>query len=103
MSKFYVYGLRLKGDKEVRYIGQTNDDPIYRFRTHMTRARSAGGMRVDPWLLENEGSVEAFKIAACETREEAQSMERAITALCVRLDHRLFNKQAELLQTELTA
>jgi hypothetical protein len=91
--KFYIYGLRLKGSHEVRYIGQTVYDPAHRLTNHFLHAKQH--MRPTTfvcWLLENGENVEAFKIALVESREEARGTERAVIALCLRLNHRLFNR-----------
>ncbi len=87
---FTVYGLRLKGDKEVRYIGQTNG-PI-EVRLHWHRTYRPPTLR--SWLATNAGNIEAFAIGATDTREEATAMEKAIIALCLRLDHRLLNRRS---------
>lgn len=92
VRRFTVYGLRLQGEKEVRYIGQTNGFPALRLANHFN---AAALRRHNPelcdWLLQNEQHVEVFKIGYADTREEARGIERAIIALCQRLDHRLFN------------
>ena len=88
---FYVYGLRLKGDREVRYIGETSYAPEYRLHLHYAAARKNRTGRLGQWLLSHEGAVESFKIAATDTREDARATERTIIALCLRLNQRLFN------------
>jgi hypothetical protein len=100
---FYIYGLRLGGDPECRYIGQTAHDPETRLssltkqadRAMKSAARGYGPKRnpdgFHAWLSNNRGNVEAFKIAKVATRAEAHAMERVIVALVLRLEHRLFN------------
>lgn len=91
-----IYGLRLKGEKEVRYIGQTVGHVEMRLAGHVTcAARRAYGINKDlsAWLLENVGQIEAFKIAYAESRAEALGIEKAIIALCLRLEHRLLNQR----------
>lgn len=90
-APFYVYGLRLRGEREVRYIGETSGPPEFRLHLHLAAARKRRIGALGEWLLANEGSVEAFKISAVNTRSEARATERAIIALCLRLNHRLFN------------
>jgi hypothetical protein len=87
----YVYGLRLIGDREVRYIGETQGPPEYRLHLHYVAARNRRLGAFGKWLLANEGKIEAFKIASAETRREARAIERAIIALSLRLNQRLFN------------
>jgi hypothetical protein len=91
VSPFYVYGLRLKGDREVRYIGETSGPPELRLHLHYAAARKGRIGALGAWLLENEHNVEALKIAGVDTRELARATERTLIALCLRLDHRLFN------------
>lgn len=90
---FYIYGLRLKCDKEARYIGQTSYPPERRLYKLTQEAKATSRQTAfRGWLLSNEGATEAFKIAKVETRAEANGTERAIVAMCLRLDHRLFNR-----------
>lgn len=94
-APFYVYGLRVKEDREVRYVGETNSLPEFRLYGHYANARCDREYlhsALTDWLLENEGNVEAFKIGAADTREEARGLEKAVIALCLRLNQRLFNR-----------
>ena len=84
---YCVYGIRLRGDKEVRYIGQTNRTPEARIANHRG---DRCNRPLQTWLLSND--VEGFEIARCDTREEALATEKVIIALCVRLNHRLLNR-----------
>lgn len=90
--RIFVYGLRLKGDRETRYVGETSGPPEYRLHLHYAAAKKGRIGPLGDWLLANEGAVEAFKIAEVETRAEARATERAIIALCLRMDQRLFNR-----------
>lgn len=93
-TAFTVYGLRLKGEREVRYIGQTNGSPWVRLQGHLNTARRGlYNQELNEWLLANELSAEAFAIAKVDSRKEAEDYERAIIALCVRLDQRLLNRR----------
>jgi hypothetical protein len=100
---FYIYGLRIGGDPECRYVGQTAHDPETRLasltkqadRAMQSEARGYGPKRnpdgFHAWLVNNRGNVEAFKIAKVETRAAAHATERTVVALVLRLEHRLFN------------
>lgn len=89
--RWTVYGLRLKGDREVRYIGQTQRSLEDRLFNHFSAARHvAGGLC--GWLRVNADEVEAFKIAYTDNLDEARATERVVIALCLRLNHRLFNR-----------
>lgn len=86
-----VYGLRLKGDREVRYVGVTRHTPEKRLFGH--HGEWGCSQRPFPvWLRANKGNIETFAIAKVDTIEEARSHERAIIALCSRLRQRLFNR-----------
>jgi hypothetical protein len=92
--KFTVYGLRLKGEREARYIGQTVGSGNLRLKGHKNEApKGRHNKALCEWLSENGDDVEAFHIAYTDTRDEALAMERAIIALCLRLEQRLFNQR----------
>lgn len=95
---YYVYGLRLKGDLECRYIGQTGKTPearlvdrIRQSRHHVNIGYCAPPDGLSQWVVDNADNIEVFKIAKCETREEARATERVLIALVLRLGHRLLN------------
>jgi hypothetical protein len=92
---FTIYGLRLKGSKEVRYVGQTAKSPEVRLASHLGTANSRRPCNrpLREWLAANQSEVEIFKIAYADTREEARAIEAAIIALCSRLQHRIFNQR----------
>jgi hypothetical protein len=98
VTAFYVYGLRLMGDVECRYIGQTGKTPEVRRYALVSegRTRVKQNRLVYPgdfwhWLADNHEQIEVFAIGKVDTRAEAVAMERAIIALVLRLGHRLFN------------
>lgn len=92
-----IYGFRLVGDTECRYVGMTTHEPADRLKYRMGEARRFVRWKIaDPdglhqWLLKNEGTVEAFTIAKAGTRADALETERAIVAVVLCLGHRLFN------------
>lgn len=90
---YTIYGLRLKGSKEVRYIGLTNGHPIARLAAHVmaSTGRTTPNKAFTAWIRENRDGIEVFAIANCDTLAEARGIERAIIALCARLDQRLLN------------
>lgn len=96
---YYVYGLRVRGDVECRYIGATKHKPELRL-SQLTSAAREQRERVPhrehpdglyAWLLNNRGNIEAFKIAKVDTGVEARAMEKTIIALVLRLGSRLLN------------
>lgn len=103
-ESFYVYGLRVKGDCEVRYIGETSQALPRRLTQHTSFMRSRRlkyGFKTKPpvegsfahWLATNKEQIEIFKIAKCGDKKHAERMERAIIGLCLRLEQRLFNRK----------
>jgi hypothetical protein len=94
---FTVYGIRLRGDKEIRYVGQTVHTPQHRLlglrgehgRLHWTGKFE--GSALGHFLHDHKGQVEAFEIARCSTRAEARDTERFTIKLCLSMGHRLFN------------
>lgn len=97
-----VYGLRLKGDREVRYVGETHKRRQDRLIQHMTRVRTPRFGRpkhvyaegtFGHWLGAHKGQVEIFDIAECDSKAKARVTEKVVIALCQRLNHRLFNSK----------
>lgn len=90
---YSIYGLRLNGEREVRYIGLTSKSLPARLAKHIAFARG-WTVRRDfyDWLIENASAVEIFKIAEAATAEDAAAVERETIHLCVKLQQRLFNE-----------
>ena len=86
---YTIYGIRLKGDREVRYVGLTYRDLKTRLRQHRTTPCVRHLM---PWLVEHGEQVEVFPIATTENHEEAKTTEKVVISLCVQLNQRLFNR-----------
>jgi hypothetical protein len=89
-----VYGLRLNGDREVRYVGET----FKRLHDRLIQHTSVAAMgRIEgpfaDWLLENRGEIEIFEIATCDDRRHAQETEKALIAQCQLLGQRIFNRK----------
>jgi hypothetical protein len=89
---YIVYGLRLRGDRETRYVGMTYRDLTYRLQMHTSRAAMMGDKTpFAQWLLANRGNVEAFKIAETDDKEQAKGTEKILIAACLTMRQRLFN------------
>lgn len=87
-----VYGLRLRGDREVRYIGFTRGALPNRLAKHrLGTACKASYRPLIPWVREHGDNVEIFPIAKCATVAEARATEAVLIALCLRLNQRLLN------------
>lgn len=88
-----VYGIRERGSKEVRYIGQTRTPLDFRLHGHRLQSRCQVHITsgFNAWIEEHD--VEAFAIAKADTRQEAEGIEKVIIAMCLRLGHRLFNQR----------
>jgi predicted GIY-YIG superfamily endonuclease len=88
---FYVYGLRLKGDSEYRYIGCTSE-PDVRLMAHLSYDNK--GSDKYTWLRENKDAVEMVTLATVEDRYDASVIEANQIAKHRRAGHRLFNFHA---------
>jgi hypothetical protein len=91
---YIVYGLRLKGEREVRYVGETTKrlkDRLIQHTSVAVMGRIEGAFA--DWLLSNRGEIEIFEIATCEDRKHAQETEKVIIAECQRLGQRIFNRK----------
>lgn len=88
---FAIYGLRLKGETEVRYIGQTGDTD-QRLAGHFSAAYAMPWRtQFANWLIENQHRIEMVVLGTADSRDEARRAERAAVAICLAMDHRLFN------------
>jgi hypothetical protein len=91
--KYCVYGVRLRGDKEVRYVGFTRYNGQHRLRQHFQMAtREDGGSPFGRWLYEHRADVEVFSIWEPDACDEAVALEHGMIEICTRLGHRLFNR-----------
>lgn len=97
---FTVYGIRLKGDPEVRYVGLTYKPLQRRLKEHL---RTPCCPNLSPWLRENLDRIDVFAIASVEDREQTKATEKVIISLCARLNHRLFNRTHVPLHLRLAA
>lgn len=52
-----VYGVRLRGSDEYRYVGQTTKEPAARLRRHLSNARSGRKTPFYDWLRKHNGAV----------------------------------------------
>ncbi len=94
MNPYTIYGLRLIGSKEVRYIGQTRSHLEVRMAGHFSKKRDETETPLRQWLVENRQQIECFKIGYADDPDEARAIESVFISLCSRLDHRLFNRKS---------
>jgi hypothetical protein len=89
---YCVYGIRLKGETNVRYIGHTKGTPEARLDWHLKQTIHEPSFRpLLPWARANRDQIEAFKIADCESEKAARVTESVVIALCLRLNQPLLN------------
>lgn len=92
---FTIYGFRLKGEAEIRYIGLTGNTPESRLYRLTKEACMYGRRPTDGlggWLLDNEGRVEVINIVRLRTLPEARIAERTAVSALVEGGHPLFNR-----------
>lgn len=85
---FYIYGLHLEGDDEIRYVGSTCN-PRSRLWAHL-RGEERNPEK-DTWVSENRENVR-MKIlqSGIAERDRCKAEQRAILE-CLGKNHRLFN------------
>ena len=88
-QRFTVYGIRVRGTSEVRYVGFTRFSPAERLTRHFVTGNYRRCFKT--WLLDNRDSLEAFPIIKCRDKAVARAMEKAAIATSALLGHRLFN------------
>jgi predicted GIY-YIG superfamily endonuclease len=93
VSEYIVYGLRLKGDREVRYVGVTRRGLKFRLQKHVYGAK--GRYPQTPlcrWLVQHRADVEIFSVHETDNRGEAFRRERQMIEMATSLGQRLFNQ-----------
>lgn len=87
-----IYGLRIRGEKEVRYVGQSADVEA-RLAGHFCTANNMPwATDFANWLTDNRQVIEAVALATAPTRAEARTIERQMVQACLAMGHRLFNQ-----------
>ena len=90
---FKIYAIRIAGDVEARYIGQTQDSGDHRLHCLLNQARIMPRRTVFAnWLVDNGARLVAVTLFTVETRAEARAIERQTVQCCLALNHRLFNQ-----------
>jgi hypothetical protein len=84
---FYVYGLHLEGDDEIRYVGSTCN-PQSRLWAHLRDTEK--GTPKDLWVKENCARVR-MKILATAAECNRRKAEQSAILECFGKGHRLFN------------
>lgn len=88
-----IYGLRIKGSTEARYIGRTLKPLEKRLYGHLYEARRMPIPTLFArWLNENRSEIEIFPIRVVSEWRELKLAERDMILACVALNHRLFNQ-----------
>jgi hypothetical protein len=88
--RYEVYGLRLKGDRETRYVGMTRRGNDYRLKRHFYAAKPRKDNLAN-WINANRADIEIFTIAETDDREVAKAAEKTIVTVALGLGQRLFN------------
>lgn len=92
--RYTVYGIRLRGTIDVRYIGQTGQEISRRLTSHYGELLCQYGTKTPfaEWALGNRADIEVFAISEHSTRAAAKEAERAAIKLACALGHKLFNQ-----------
>lgn len=87
----FVYGLRVIGGKQFRYVGSTVQ-PRHRLTSHFVAARTDNvkNQRLQEWLSANEGNVEMVILGKCD-RSAVRKLEKDKARQLSALGHSLFN------------
>lgn len=90
--EFNVYGIRIKGTDEIRYVGYTGVGLKRRLGYHF-RNRKKGNKEKGDWLINNRNEIEIIVLAGpFETDSDAHNLERYWIKFYKENGHRLFNK-----------
>lgn len=85
---FYIYGLHLEGDDEIRYVGSTCN-PQSRLWAHL---RGEGGSQdKNEWVAKNKGRVRMKILQSGIPERKSRKAEQRAIKECQNKGHRLFN------------
>lgn len=84
-----IYGLRAKGDREVRYVGMTNLPIRQALANHEKKARCGWHYGPAPWIARVK-AVEIVRLCTCPA-SKARSAERRWVEHYAAAGNRLFN------------
>jgi hypothetical protein len=73
---YLVYGLCLRTDKIIRYIGSTTRSPSYRLKQHFRIAQNASRLPVSRWIKHNNYNIDIIILHEAKSRDEMYSQER---------------------------
>lgn len=90
-AKFFVYALRVKGEMEARYIGQSKQPERRLYEVVWEALRAGCPTANDLWLRANRHRLELAILHECESREEAKKVEAEAIRLFAAMGHRLVN------------
>lgn len=74
-----IYGLRISGTSEIKYVGQTRNGAAHRLIIHMRESRNEA--KTSPlyvWLRANPGNVEAVVLESVPAEDESLVNEREV-------------------------
>ena len=84
---FYIYGLHLEGDEEIRYVG-SSCNPQHRLYQHLSG--DSKNPEKDSWVAENRPRVRMRILATAAEGDRRKAEQRAILE-CLGKGHRLLN------------
>lgn len=87
---FYIYGLHLEGDSEIRYVGSTKRRLEVRLWGHINEPKRRDGVKND-WIRANPGRVRIKVLQTVE--DDPKGAERKMVTEMIGKGHRLLNER----------
>lgn len=86
---FYIYGLHLEGDEEIRYVG-SSVSPRKRLWQHLSGTDERNPDK-EQWVTENRGRVRMKILQSGVSEKDRRKAEQRAILECQGKGHRLFN------------
>jgi len=86
---FYIYGLHLEGDDEIRYVGSTCD-PQHRLWEHLGNHKDKNPDKAQ-WVADNRRHIRMRILQSNVAEKNRRKAEQRAILECLGKGHRLFN------------
>lgn len=98
---FYIYGLYLAGDDEIRYVGSTCN-PQSRLRQHLDGGDKRNPQK-DKWIADNYRNIRMKILQSGVSEKDRRKAEQRAILECQGKSHRLLNARRASRRIEVTA